>query len=69
LRGASKRLLAISFHTLGKELLAEGLARQDELEAIEAEMERIEADDTTLLGLPYMGQVWAVKSPPRSIGG
>ena len=69
LRGASKRLLAISFHTLGKELLAEGLARQDELEAIEAEMERIAADDTTLLGLPYMGQVWTVKSPPRSIGG
>jgi len=69
LRGASKRLLAISFNTLGKELLAEGLARQDELETIEAEMERIAADDATLLGLPYMGQVRAVKSPPRLIGG
>ncbi|MEW6542726.1 MAG: methyltransferase domain-containing protein [Nitrospirota bacterium] len=60
-KGEEKRLLGISFLDLAPELLKEGLTTREEVAEVAAEMERVAADDRVLLGLPAMGQVWAVK--------
>lgn len=61
LRGEEKRLTALSFVQLAPQFVREGLASRREVAEIAAEMERLAADETTLFGLPFMGQVWAVR--------
>lgn len=61
LRGEEKRLTALSFAQLAPHFVKEGLAFRREVAEIAVEMERLAADETTLFGLPFMGQVWAVR--------
>lgn len=61
LRGEEKRLTALSFAQLAPHFVKEGLASRRAVAEIAAEMERLAADETTLFGLPFMGQVWAVR--------
>jgi len=61
LRGETKRLLGMSFVEFAPALVQEGLAPQDEVDAIAAESLRLADDDTTLFGLPLIVQAWAVR--------
>jgi SAM-dependent methyltransferase len=61
LRGQQKWLLAMTFDQFAPALVQEGLATREEVNAIAQDMTRVAADETTLLGLPLLVQVWAVK--------
>jgi hypothetical protein len=61
LRGEAKRLLALTFVEFAPALVSEGLATQAEADAVTAECFRVAEDETILLGLPFVGQVWATR--------
>jgi SAM-dependent methyltransferase len=61
LRGDAKRLLGLTFVEFAPALVSEGLATQAETDAVTAECFRVAEDDTILLGLPFVGQVWATR--------
>jgi ubiquinone/menaquinone biosynthesis C-methylase UbiE len=61
LRGEEKRLLVISFRELAPQLIQEQFATEAEVIEIVAEMERVAADGSVLLSLPFMVQAWARK--------
>jgi SAM-dependent methyltransferase len=61
LRGEVKRLLGLSFQGFAPALVADGLAPQEEVDRIAAEVLRLAGDETTLFGFPLVGQVWATK--------
>jgi SAM-dependent methyltransferase len=61
LRGENKRLLWMTYEQIAPALVQEGLATQDEVNQDSMDMLRVAEDDTTLLGMPLMVQVWAVK--------
>jgi SAM-dependent methyltransferase len=58
-RGEQKRLLELTFREFAPELVRERLATQAEVDAIGAELGRVAADNTTLLGFPLLVQAWA----------
>lgn len=51
----------MTFHQFAPALVEEGLATPEEVTQIADGMARVAADETTLLGLPLMVQVWAEK--------
>lgn len=61
LRGPTKRLLWMTFGQFAPGLVEEGLASAEEVQRVGAELLQVADDDTTLLGLPLMVQVWGVK--------
>lgn len=61
LRGENKRLLAMTFDQFAPALVEESLATPEEVKQISQELAAVAADQTTLLGLPLMAQVWGVK--------
>jgi SAM-dependent methyltransferase len=61
LRGEQKRLLELTFREFAPELVREKLASQSEVDSIAAELKRVAADETTLLGFPLLVQVWATR--------
>jgi SAM-dependent methyltransferase len=61
LSGEQKRLLELTFLEFGPELVREKLATQPEVDAIAAELARVAADGSTLLGFPLLVQVWATR--------
>ncbi|MBL8797716.1 MAG: methyltransferase domain-containing protein [Planctomycetia bacterium] len=60
-RGENKRLIWLTFVEFAPRLLREGLATQAEAEAVGEALHHLAEDETTLLGFPPLGQVWAVK--------
>jgi hypothetical protein len=62
LQGEEKRLLVISFREMAPQLIQEQLTTEQEVTEIVTEMERVAADGTILLSLPFMGQAWARRS-------
>jgi SAM-dependent methyltransferase len=61
LRGEQKRLLGMTFVEFAPELVREGLATQEEVDRVAAEMMRLAEDEGTLLGFPLVVQVWATR--------
>lgn len=61
LRGEQKRLLGMTFAEFAPELVREGLASQEEVDRVEAELFALADDETTLFGFPLVAQVWAVR--------
>lgn len=59
LRGENKRLLWMTFEQFAPALVQEQLATQEEVNEISMQMLQVAEDETTLLGLPLMVQVWA----------
>ena len=61
LRGEQKRLLGMTFAEFGPELVREGLASQEEVDRVTAELIALADDETTLFGFPLVAQVWATR--------
>jgi SAM-dependent methyltransferase len=61
LRGEEKRLLGMTFAEFAPELVEEGLASQEEVDRIGAELITLADDETALFGFPLVVQVWAVR--------
>lgn len=61
LRGEQKRLLGMTFAEFAPELVNEGLASQEEVDRIAADLFTLADDETTLFGFPLVAQVWAVR--------
>jgi hypothetical protein len=61
LRGEPKRLLGMTFAEFAPELVLEGLASQEEVERVAADLITLADDETTLFGFPLVAQVWAVR--------
>jgi len=59
LRGEQKRLLGMTFVQFAPELVAEGLATQEEVDRVAAGLFTLADDETTLFGFPLIAQVWA----------
>ncbi len=59
MRGPAKRLLTLSFREIAAKIVGSGLATQAEVDEIVREAERTDSDNTTLYGMPLMGQGWA----------
>ena len=59
LRGPAKGLLTLSFREIAAKVVGAGLATQGEVDEIIREAERTDSDNTTLYGMPLMGQAWA----------
>lgn len=60
-RGAAKRLPEWTLSECAPALIQAGLATQEEIDRITAEMKAIAEDETTLIGMARMTQVWARK--------
>jgi ubiquinone/menaquinone biosynthesis C-methylase UbiE len=61
LRGERKRLLGMTFVEFAPELVAEGLATQDDVDRVAAGLMTLADDETTLFGFPLVAQVWGVR--------
>jgi 2-polyprenyl-3-methyl-5-hydroxy-6-metoxy-1,4-benzoquinol methylase len=61
LRGQHKRLLGMTFAEFAPELVQEGLASQDEVDRVAADLITLADDETVLFGFPLVVQVWAVR--------
>src|SRR6516165_6321814 len=61
LRGERKRLLGMTFAEFAPELVHEGLASQEEVDRVAADLITLADDETTLFGFPLVAQVWAVR--------
>jgi ubiquinone/menaquinone biosynthesis C-methylase UbiE len=61
LRGEQKRLLGMTFVEFAPELVRDGLASQEEVDRVAADMMTLADDETTLFGFPLVAQVWAVR--------
>jgi 2-polyprenyl-3-methyl-5-hydroxy-6-metoxy-1,4-benzoquinol methylase len=61
LRGEQKRLLGMTFAQFAPELVHAGLASQEEVDRVAADLITLADDETTLFGFPLMAQVWAVR--------
>ena len=61
LRGEHKRLLGMTFAEFAPELVSEGLASQEEVDQVTADLIKLADDETTLFGFPLLAQVWAVR--------
>jgi 2-polyprenyl-3-methyl-5-hydroxy-6-metoxy-1,4-benzoquinol methylase len=61
LRGEQKRLLGMTFAEFAPELVHEGLASQEEVDRVAADLITLADDETTLFGFPLVAQVWAVR--------
>jgi 2-polyprenyl-3-methyl-5-hydroxy-6-metoxy-1,4-benzoquinol methylase len=61
LRGQQKRLLGMTFAQFAPELVSEGLASQEEVDRVAADLITLADDETTLFGFPLVVQVWAVR--------
>jgi 2-polyprenyl-3-methyl-5-hydroxy-6-metoxy-1,4-benzoquinol methylase len=61
LRGEQKRLLGMTFAEFATELVQEGLATQEEVDRVGADLMRLADDETVLFGFPLVAQVWAVR--------
>jgi len=61
LRGEKKRLLGMTFAEFAPELVQEGLASQEEVDQIAADLLTLADDEATLFGFPLVVQVWAVR--------
>lgn len=59
LRGERKRLLGMTFAEFAPELVQEGLASQQEVDAVTAGLMSLADDESTLFGFPLVVQVWA----------
>lgn len=59
LRGEQKRLLGMTFAEFAPELVQEGLATQDEVDRVNADLMSLADDEETLFGFPLVVQVWA----------
>src|SRR5262249_54946552 len=62
LRGEQKRLLGMTFAEFAPELVREGLASQEEVDLVAADLMTLADDETTLFGFPLVVQVWATRS-------
>jgi len=60
-RGERKRLLGMTFVEFAPELVQEGIASQDEVDRIAADLMALADDETTLFGFPLVVQVWATR--------
>jgi len=60
-RGERKRLLGMTFKEFAPELVREGIASQDEVNHVAAELMSLADDETTLFGFPLVVQVWATR--------
>src|SRR5262249_27985027 len=61
LRGEQKRLLGMTFTEFAPELVQEGLASQEEVDRVAADLITLADDETTLFGFPLVAQVWATR--------
>jgi 2-polyprenyl-3-methyl-5-hydroxy-6-metoxy-1,4-benzoquinol methylase len=61
LRGEQKRLLGMTFAEFAPELVREGLASQQEVDRVAADLITLADDETTLFGFPLLAQVWAAR--------
>ena len=61
LRGGQKRLLGMTFAEFAPELVREGLASQEEVDRVAADLMTLADDETTLFGFPLVAQVWAAR--------
>ena len=61
LRGEQKRLLGMTFADFAPELVSEGLASQEEVDRVAADLITLADDERTLFGFPLLAQVWAVR--------
>jgi 2-polyprenyl-3-methyl-5-hydroxy-6-metoxy-1,4-benzoquinol methylase len=61
LRGEQKRLLGMTFAQFAPELVREGLASQEEVDRVTADLMKLADDEKTLFGFPLLAQVWAVR--------
>jgi len=61
LRGERKRLLGMTFAEFAPELVQEGLASQEEVDRVAADLMTLADDETKLFGFPLVVQVWAVR--------
>jgi ubiquinone/menaquinone biosynthesis C-methylase UbiE len=61
LRGEQKRLLGMTFAEFAPELVHEGLASQEEVNRVAADLITLADDETTLFGFPLVAQVWATR--------
>src|SRR5262245_44785064 len=61
LRGEQKRMLGMTFAEFAPELVREGLASQEEIDRVAADLITLADDETTLFGFPLVAQVWAVR--------
>jgi hypothetical protein len=59
LRGEQKRLLGMTFTEFAPELVREGLASQEEVDRVSADLITLADDETTLFGFPLVAQVWS----------
>jgi 2-polyprenyl-3-methyl-5-hydroxy-6-metoxy-1,4-benzoquinol methylase len=62
LRGESKRLIDLTFAQFAPALVKEALATEAEVADLTLAIQQFTDDPTALLGMPMMGQAWAVKS-------
>ncbi len=62
LRGESKRLIDLTFAQFGPALVKEELATEAEVADLTLAIKQFTDDPTALLGMPMVGQVWAIKS-------
>lgn len=60
-RGHNKRLLELSVAEAGDAFIAAGLIKEEELQNLLTEMQRLASDETVLAVMPRMSQVWARK--------
>jgi SAM-dependent methyltransferase len=60
-RGEGKELPALTMAHISRELRGRGITVSDEIEAVTGALERIAIDDTTLVALPRVYQVWGRK--------
>jgi 2-polyprenyl-3-methyl-5-hydroxy-6-metoxy-1,4-benzoquinol methylase len=61
LRGQQKRMLGMTFAEFAPELVQEGLASQEEVDRVAADLITLADDETVLFGFPLVAQVWAVR--------
>jgi 2-polyprenyl-3-methyl-5-hydroxy-6-metoxy-1,4-benzoquinol methylase len=61
LRGEQKQLLGMTFAEFAPELVQEGLASQEEVDRVAADLITLADDETTLFGFPLVAQVWAAR--------
>lgn len=65
LQGEVKRLLWLTLNEFAPELVRAGLASQEHVDRVAAEMLTLADDDTTLVGLLLLVQVWAIQPSNR----
>ena len=66
LHGEQKRLLGMTFAEFAPKLVREGLASQEEVDRVAADLITLADDETTLFGFPLVAQVWAVREDASS---